>query len=151
MLKVSKKLVYALEAVVDIAYNGGSVPVRSKDITKRQGMPHRYLEQVMQRLVHEGILKGVRGPKGGYLLARERRRISVGEIARIVRSLESSEGVKEEEADSIIATTVLNPIWNSIEIKFEGELDSISIDDICRSAQNNQIQRASEENTDFSI
>ena len=151
MLKVSKKLIYALEAVVDIAYNTGADPVRSRDITKRQGMPHRYLEQVMQRLVRAGILKGVRGPKGGYLLARERRRITVGEIARIVRSLESSEDPLETQSDSDIASTVLNPIWNSIEIKFEGELDSISIDDICRSAQNNQIQRASEGNTDFSI
>ena len=58
MLDPSKKLVYAVESVVDIAYNGGSEPVRSREIAKRQGVPHRYLEQVMQRLVHAGVLQG---------------------------------------------------------------------------------------------
>ncbi|MBJ26713.1 MAG: transcriptional regulator [Alphaproteobacteria bacterium] len=151
MIKVSKKLVYALEAVVDIGYNGGSVPVPSKDITKRQGVPHRYLEQVMQRLVHEGILKGVRGPKGGYLLAKERRRISVGEIARIVRSLESSEEDEKDENKSLIALAVLNPLWESLELKFEDKLHSITIEDICQSAYKNGIKKTSHSNTDFSI
>ena len=60
MLEPSKKLVYAVESVVDIAYNGGTEPVRSREIAKRQGVPHRYLEQVMQSLVHAGVLRGVR-------------------------------------------------------------------------------------------
>ena len=80
MLHPPRKLMYALEAVVDIAHNARPDPVQSKAVTRRQGIPHRYLEQVMQHLVHTGILKGVRGPKGGYTLARERRRITVGEV-----------------------------------------------------------------------
>lgn len=70
MLQLSKKTRLALEAVVDVAYNARPDPVQSRDITKRQGIPQRYLEQVMQHLVHAGILKGVRGPRGGYRLAR---------------------------------------------------------------------------------
>ena len=84
MLKFSRKTLLALEAVLDIAYNARPDPVQSKDVTERLGIPQRYLEQVMQQLVHEGVLKGVRGPKGGYTLARERRRITVAEIVRIV-------------------------------------------------------------------
>ena len=148
---LSKKLIYALEAVVDIAYNTGADPVRSRDITKRQGMPHRYLEQVMQRLVRAGILKGVRGPKGGYLLARERRRITVGEIARIVRSLESSEDPLETQSDSDIASTVLNPIWNELQIEFEKRIETITIEDICSKARDIGIKKASKEGIDFSI
>ncbi len=90
MLKLSRKTLYALEAVVDIAYNARSEPVQSKEITERQDIPQRYLEQVMQLLVRAGILKGVRGPRGGYLLARERRRITVGEIVRVIAALESN-------------------------------------------------------------
>jgi Rrf2 family iron-sulfur cluster assembly transcriptional regulator len=70
MLKLSKKMLFALEAVVDIAYNSRTEPVQSKEITRRQGIPQRYLEQVLQQMVHAGILKGVRGPRGGYRLAR---------------------------------------------------------------------------------
>ena len=74
MLRLSKKTLLALEAVVDVAYNARPDPVQSKEITKRQGIPQRYLEQVLQQLVREGVLKGVRGPRGGYRLARARRR-----------------------------------------------------------------------------
>ena len=92
MLKLSRKMLYALEAVVDIAYNARPEPVQSKEITRRQGIPQRYLEQVMQQLVHEGVLKGVRGPKGGYRLARERRRKSA------VRGLEHMMALVEDNA-----------------------------------------------------
>ena len=80
MLRLSKKLLFAIEAVVDIAYHAGPGPVRSTDISRRQGIPRRYLEQVLQELVRKGVLSGQRGPRGGYRLARERRRITVGEI-----------------------------------------------------------------------
>ena len=60
MLNLPRKTLYALEAVVDIAYNARPDPVQSKDITRRQGIPHRYLEQVLQHLVRNGILRGVR-------------------------------------------------------------------------------------------
>ena len=91
MLKLSRKTLLALEAVIDIAFNARPEPVQAKEITARQGVPQRYLEQVMQQLVRAGILKGVRGPRGGYRLARERRRISVGDVVRIAMSLDDSE------------------------------------------------------------
>ena len=76
MLRLTKKLLFAIEAVLDIAYNAGTLPVQSGEITRRQGIPRRYLEQVLQQLVRAGVLQGVRGPRGGYRLARERRRIT---------------------------------------------------------------------------
>src|SRR5262249_58637638 len=76
MIRLTKKLLFAIEAVLDIAYNGGQVPVRSSEITEREGIPRRYLEPVLQELVRHKILLGIRGPSGGYRLARERRRIS---------------------------------------------------------------------------
>jgi len=64
MLRTSRKTLLAIEAVVDVALHARPNPVQSRELTKRQGVPQRYLEQVMQQLVHEGILRGVRGPKG---------------------------------------------------------------------------------------
>src|SRR5260370_1292931 len=75
MIRLTKKLLFAIEAVLDIAYNGGAVPVRSVEITEREGIPRRYLEPVLQELVREGILRGIRGPSGGYRPARGRRRL----------------------------------------------------------------------------
>ena len=51
MIRMPKKTLFALEAVVDIAFNARPNPVQSKEISKRQGIPPRYLEQVMQELV----------------------------------------------------------------------------------------------------
>ncbi len=107
MLRLSKKLLFAIEAVVDIAYHAGPGPVRSIDISRRQGIPRRYLEQVLQQLVRNGILAGQRGPRGGYRLARERRRITIGEIIRIVRNLEGTEG-SENDADATTGISSTN-------------------------------------------
>ena len=96
MLRLSKKMLFAIEAVVDIAYHAGSQPVQSRDITRRQGIPRRYLEQALQQLVRANLLTGVRGPRGGYNLARERRRISVGDIVLVMRNMEQTGDHLEE-------------------------------------------------------
>src|SRR5258706_2783378 len=80
MLKLSRKTLLALEAVIDIAFNARPEPVQAKEITARQGVPHRYLERVMQQLVRAGVLKGVRGPRGGY---RRRHARATGSVRRI--------------------------------------------------------------------
>ena len=94
MLRLSKRTLYVLEAVLDIACNARPNPVQSRDIAERQGIPQRYLEGAMQHLVRAGILRGVRGPKGGYRLARERRRITVAEIVRLMEAAEQGRTVK---------------------------------------------------------
>src|SRR3546814_2043708 len=83
MLRLSKKLLFAIEAVVDIAYHAGAGPVRSTDISRRQGIPRRYLEQVLQQLVHHGILAGQRGPRGGYRLRSEEHTSELQSLMRI--------------------------------------------------------------------
>ena len=99
MLRPSRKMCHALEAVLDIACGNGSEPVRSTEITRRQGLPKRYIEQVMQRLVRAGVLTGVRGPRGGYRLAGERRRVTVGAIARVVYELDEHDGGVRGQGD----------------------------------------------------
>src|SRR5260370_7679159 len=84
MIRLTKKLLYAIEAVLDIAYNGGAAPVRSVEITEREGIPRRYLEPVLQELVRERILVGIRGPSGGYRLAPEPPPLTPGHILRPV-------------------------------------------------------------------
>ena len=116
MIKLTRKMLYALEAVVDIAYNTTADPAQAREITKRQGIPQRYLEQVMQKLVRAGVLKGVRGPRGGYRLARERRRITVGEIVRVVYGTEkTSRDMQGMEAGSELAEKVIRPLNLSLD------------------------------------
>lgn len=134
MLRLSKKTWLALEAVVDVAINARPDPVQSKEITKRQGIPQRYLEQVMQQLVHAGILKGVRGPRGGYRLARERRRISVGEVVRVVGAMESADD-PVTSGPSDLGERVIAPLWQEVQTELMERLEKITVDDLCRRAE----------------
>src|ERR1700724_2426888 len=71
-----RKGILAIAAVVDIALNDRERPVSAKTLAVRHGLPPRHLEPVLQALVRDGILKGTRGPRGGYALARESGRIT---------------------------------------------------------------------------
>jgi Rrf2 family protein len=150
-MRFSRKLIHAVEAVLDIAYNASDTPVQSKDIAERQGVPRRYLEQVLQQLVRADILRGVRGPRGGYRLARERRRISLGEVVRVVAELERDELEAEAAAGSELGRRVLAPIWTDLEEDAIRKLDSTTIEDLCRSAREAGIESLVPTRPDFTI
>ncbi|VAV89041.1 Predicted transcriptional regulator of cysteine synthase, Rrf2 family [hydrothermal vent metagenome] len=151
MFRLTKKMIYALEAVVDVAYNGRGGPVQSRDITKRQEIPQRYLEQVMQQLVRAGILKGVRGPKGGYNLARERRRISVGEIVRVITDMDSKKDKGAALSQSRLGKKVINPLIENLNETIMKDLNNITLQDLCQQAMSEGVETDSAKNFTFNI
>lgn len=151
MLRLTSKLLFAIEAVVDIAYNSGGEAVQAAAITRRQGIPKRYLEQVLQALVKAGILAGQRGPKGGYRLARERRRITVGDVIRVVRHIETAADPVTEAPGSPLGQKVVRPLWLELQAEYMARLDSITLEDLCKRAQAAALAPAIEHDVDFSI
>ncbi|GAB3127459.1 RrF2 family transcriptional regulator [Novispirillum itersonii] len=151
MLRPSKKMLFAIEAVLDIAYHAGGEPVQSREITRRQEIPRRYLEQTLQHLVRSGVLVGVRGPKGGYRLARERRRITIGEIVRVMQSLEESEDIYQDLPGSPLGLGVVRPMWQDLQEDLMQRLDTITIDDLCMKAWRDGVGSEAEEKMDFTI
>ena len=135
MPRLSKKTMFALEAVLDVAFHVGEHPVRSGDITERQRIPKRYLEQVLQHLVRAGILSGKRGPRGGYRLGRDRTLITLGEVVRVVRNLEAETEPSDPSVGSPLAHEVVWPVWERLREGMMAQLDGISIDDLCRQAR----------------
>ncbi len=150
MLRLTRKTMLALEAVLDVAYNARPDPVQSKDITARQGIPQRYLEQVMQQLVHHGILKGVRGPKGGYTLARERRRITVGDVVRVVDQLDE-EADREPVSQAELGEKVVAPLWDETRDAILRRLDEVTMEDLCRRARKIGVAHGTKAPPDFNI
>jgi Rrf2 family protein len=148
MLRTSRKTLLAIEAVVDVALHARPNPVQSRELTKRQGVPQRYLEQVMQQLVHEGILRGVRGPKGGYTLARERRRITVGEIVRIIDAMERKD---ETTPVSALNDQIIRPIWDEIGTLTLQRLDHVTVEQLCENALANGLGPDTDKPRDFTI
>jgi Rrf2 family transcriptional regulator, iron-sulfur cluster assembly transcription factor len=151
MLRLSKKLLFAIEAVLDIAYNAGSLPVQSGEITRRQGIPRRYLEQVLQQLVRAGVLAGVRGPRGGYRLARERRRITLGEIVRVVRATDGSDDLLEEGGGAELGRRIVRPLWLELQEEVMRRLDEITIEELCLRAHKVGVAGEYGSRLDFSI
>jgi len=150
MLRLSRKTMLALEAVLDVAYNARPDPVQSKDITRRQSIPQRYLEQVMQQLVHEGILKGVRGPRGGYTLARERRKITVGDVVRVVDQLDA-ESENDPISNARLGEQVIAPLWEETRTLVLDKLDAVTMEDLCVEARRLKIEPGGKDLPDFTI
>ena len=126
MFKVQKRIIYAIEAVIDIAVNSGVNPVQNIAIARRQGIPKRYLEQTLQTLVKNDILIGSRGPKGGYRLAKERRKIKISDIVFSV----TKDKTTNEIYNSDLSKEIIKPIISKITKKCLLLLEEISIEEI---------------------
>lgn len=161
MIKLSRKTLFAIEAVLDIAYHTSDQPVQSGEITTRQGIPRRYLEQVLQQLVRAKILAGVRGPRGGYRLAKERRRISVGEIVRAINDgvddtdfgaeTESAEENQATSQGSDLGEKIVKPMWTAVVADMITHLDTITVQDLCSQATDAGISSEAAQRLDYSI
>ncbi|WP_430913233.1 RrF2 family transcriptional regulator [Methylobacterium sp. sgz302541] len=125
------RLRLAVAAVVDIALHARPQPVNARLLAERHGLPPRHLETVLQALVRHGLLKGMRGPRGGYELARERRRISLGDIARATAGDGASEGGTAPPAIAALA----EPVLREAQAAFLAALDTVSVEDLCRRAE----------------
>ena len=151
MLRLSKRLLFAIEAVADIAYYGGQRPVQSGEISERQGIPRRYLEQVLQHLVKNDVLTGQRGQRGGYRLEREPRLITVGERVRVVRQKDAEPDPLEDNGGSAIGNQVIRRIGRDMQGRMMQELDAITIEEVCERARKAGVPGEPLPRIDFSI
>jgi len=148
MFRPSKKLMFAIEAVLFVSYNGTDGPVQSSEITKHQGIPRRYLEQVLQQLVRAGILAGVRGPRGGYRLGRERRRIS---LADIIAAIMDSDEEATDLGGSPLGLRVVKPVIEEVQAGLDARLGEITLADLNQRAATLGIARTDQPAVDYTI
>jgi len=137
-LRLSTRGHYGLKAMFDLAQNYGSSPIPLKAVAQRQNLSEHYLEQLIAMLRKAGLVNGVRGAQGGYVLAREPSKINVGDV---IRALEGPIApvycVSEEnpgacdEADNCITRTV----WARVRDGIAAVMDAISLADLCREAE----------------
>ena len=151
MFRLSRKTLFAIEAVLDIAYHAGPAPVQSREITRRQGIPRRYLEQVLQNLVRAGVLTGVRGPRGGYRLARERRRITLADIVGVILEMEARDDPTAEVDGSPLGLEVVRPLWRELADDCMEQLEKITIQDLCNRARQAGVESEEPDRVDYTI
>jgi len=147
---LSRRSRLAIAAVVDIALHSRPSPVAAKALAARHRLPPRHLETLLQGLVHSKILKGVRGPRGGYELARERRRITLGEIVRTAVSLSTADP-EEAGAHSRLMEKVIDPSVRKAGEPFLHNLDAITVEELCEMAERAHVLEDEKAMADFAI
>jgi len=133
MALLPRKGILAIAAVIDVALHAHGRPVSAKSLAARHSLPPRHLEPVLQALVRDGILKGIRGPRGGYELARDRNSITADDILRAAGTVEDPAGANG--STSPLLNEIVLPALVQAERAFSSALAQINVDDMARRAE----------------
>jgi Rrf2 family transcriptional regulator, iron-sulfur cluster assembly transcription factor len=131
MILLPRKALLAIAAVVDVALQTVERPISAKTLATRHGLPPRHLESVLQSLVRDGILRGIRGPRGGYTLARERHCVTVNDI---LRATGRADGAEQQPGSELMSKVVI-PVLSAAEQEFGVALSRINLEDMTRQAE----------------
>jgi Rrf2 family protein len=123
----------AIAAVIDVALHESERPVSAKTIAARHKLPPRHLKPMLQALVRDGILKGIRGPHGSYELGRKGDQISADDILRAASAVE--DGSELLSPGSTLVNEVVPPALAEIERTFSAALGRIAISDMIKLAE----------------
>jgi len=132
-LKVSKKFRYGLRAMVELAIYYKSGPLSAKSIAMVESIPLQYLEQIFNLLKNAGLVKTIRGSKGGYLLAREPSRIKVSHIMDILDTnpyLTDCLAPKQIMSCDNIDTCAVTKFWQKLQRSVKTVVDSTTLKDL---------------------
>ena len=133
-MQISTKGKYSVRAVLDIAQHSNGAPVTLKAISEREGISLMFLEQLFQQLRKGDIVHSVRGPFGGYVLARDASEITIGEVIRLVEPpLYSSSCFDKNQAahDCCIADSCIGgTVWRQLDEHINSFMDSVSFADL---------------------
>ena len=144
-MKLSTQSRYGVRAIFDIALHSGGLRTQVKGIAQRQKISPRYLEQIFQKLKKAGIVGGKRGPSGGYFLRKDPIEITVGEIIRVTEGdltpAPCEGGRKSNQACDRAGECVAQIIWKEAGNKLNEYFDSITIEQLCRMAQDMGLRR----------
>jgi len=131
-VKISTKGRYSLNMLLDLAEHKNDGFISLKDISERQGISKKYLEQIVTQLSHPDILRTNRGNKGGYMLAKEPSECTVKEILRITEGNLAPVSCLEEEVNTCnqAETCKTLSLWKGLNDVISDYLDSVSLKDM---------------------
>lgn len=138
-MRLSTQSRYGVRAIFDIAYHSEGLDTQVKDISRRQGISQRYLEQIFQKLKKAGIVGSKRGPSGGYFLNKKPEDITVGEIIQITEGIINPVLCIDQEDKrrpcQRSGECVTQIIWGEAGNKLKEYFNSVTIKDLCNMAR----------------
>ncbi len=146
-MNVTTKGHYGLMAMAELAMHHGEGPVPLKTIAENQGLSEHYLEQLFAPLRRAGLVKSVRGAQGGYLLGREPKEITVGDVLRVLEGpLAPIECALDGPLEELEHCTnplhcLVRDVWVRLHRVIEQTVDGITLQEICDRAREAQARR----------
>jgi len=144
-MKISARDEYACSAVLELALNyDAESPIRVQDIAERQGIPMKFLFQIMQILKRVDLVRSRRGTEGGYTLSRAPGQITVGDVLRAVSgpfvqlSCQDSGNFSDDCGKQ--TTCQFKPIWADVDRAIGNVLNNITFEELVRRSRANQRQ-----------
>ncbi|MBI5886981.1 MAG: Rrf2 family transcriptional regulator [Deltaproteobacteria bacterium] len=136
-MRLSTKGQYAVRAMVTLACHSGDKPVTLKDISVEEGISLSYLEQLFVKLRKGRIVKSVRGPGGGYVMAKPASSISVGEVIAVVEEPLNPVACLDDDALKCAraSSCITQRVWKGLAEKIAEFLNSVTIEDLSREAK----------------
>jgi len=130
-MKLSTKGRYAVRAMLALALNQKKGPLALREISRREGISDKYLEQIFLKLRRAGLVRTVRGANGGYLLGRKPREITVVEILEGVEDSLAPVSCLEEECERA-TNCVARGCWEGLFKIMRDFLSSKTLFDLCQ-------------------
>ena len=139
-MKISTRGRYALRFMIDLAQHDSTEFIALKDVSERQEISVKYLEQITSLLSKFGLLQSVRGPQGGYRLARKPTDYTVGEILRITEGDLSPVACLQQPANTCGRAKDCQTLklWQELSDVINGFLDSKTLEDLVNSSTDEQ-------------
>ena len=130
-MKISTKGRYGLRLMVELGENWGNGPLSIREVSRRQEISEKYLEQIILQLSRAGLVKSIRGAQGGYVLTAPPEEISAGQVLRAVEgSLSPVECVDDGSECQKVDQCVTCELWRRIKGAVDNVVDSTSIGDL---------------------
>jgi Rrf2 family protein len=135
-VRITAKADYAVRAAVELAAAGAEEPgrpVKGEQLSRRQGIPQNFLENILTELRRAGIVRTRRGAEGGYQLARPAADITVADILRAVEGpLAAVQGVRPDALSYRGAAERLPEVWVALRASLRDVLEHVTVADIAR-------------------
>ena len=130
-MKLSTRTRYAVRAMIELAKHDNNRPLQLKLIAERQEISIKYLEQLMAVLRSAGLIKSVRGSRGGYILAKAPNQIAIIDILHCVEGpIATVECVEDGTRCSRATDCAAREVWMRVEQAIENVLQSITLRDV---------------------
>lgn len=130
-MRISTRGRYALRMMLDIAINDNGTPVRVKDISTRQNISVKYLEQIISILTKAGYLRSIRGPQGGYRLSKTPKEYTIGMILRLTEGDMSPVTCIDDEGNCPRADECVTiRLWKELDDAINSVIDKYTLEDL---------------------